>query len=127
VEISESDPALRPAMTTSNRIVAHVLDSVLYIPLECLHSQADTITYVFTRDGIRKIKQEVRIGPTNSNDVVVLSGLSRNDPVFLSVPAGLEEQEIVLLKEMEGKRRKKPGALDSRHAEAQADKPVGRQ
>jgi len=127
VEISGTDPALRPAMTTSNRIVAHVLDSVLYIPLECLHSQADTITFVFTRDGMRTIKQEVMIGATNSNDAVVLAGLLRNAPVFLSVPAGMEDESILLLKEMEGKRRRNPGNLDRRQAGVPAESPSNRQ
>jgi hypothetical protein len=127
VEISGTDPALRPAMTTSNRIVAHVLDSVLYIPLECLHSQADTITFVFTRDGMRTIKQEVMIGATNSNDAVVLAGLPRNAPVFLSVPAGMEEEAILLLKEMEGKRHRNPGSLDRRQAGVPSESPAGRQ
>ncbi|MCD9017396.1 efflux RND transporter periplasmic adaptor subunit [Parachryseolinea silvisoli] len=127
VEISGTDPALRPAMTTSNRIVAHVLDSVLYIPLECLHSQADTITFVFTRDGMRTIKQEVMIGATNSNDAVVLAGLPRNAPVFLSVPAGMEGESILLLKEMEGKRRRNPGTLDRRQAGVPSEAPSDRQ
>src|SRR5205085_6947475 len=47
VEIEGTDPTLRPSMTSSNRIIAHVIDSALYIPLECLHSQADTVTYVY--------------------------------------------------------------------------------
>jgi hypothetical protein len=127
VEISGTDPALRPAMTTSNRIVAHVLDSVLYIPLECLHSQADTITFVFTRDGMRTIKQEVMIGATNSNDAVVLAGLPRNAPVFLSVPAGMEDESILLLKEMEGKRQRNPGTLDRRQAGVPSETPSDRQ
>jgi hypothetical protein len=127
VEISGTDPALRPAMTTSNRIVAHVLDSVLYIPLECLHSQADTITFVFTRDGMRTIKQEVMIGATNSNDAVVLAGLPRNAPVFLSVPAGMEDESILLLKEMEGKRRRNSGTLDRRQAGVPSEAPSDRQ
>ncbi|HEY9044529.1 MAG TPA: efflux RND transporter periplasmic adaptor subunit [Ohtaekwangia sp.] len=107
VEIDGTDPSLRPSMTTSNRIVASVVDSAMFIPLECLHSQADTITYVFRKDGINTIKQEVIIGLTNSNDVVILAGLKEDDRIYLSVPPGMEEDEIALLKEMNGKRKKK--------------------
>ena len=93
-------------MTTSNKIVAHVIDSALFIPLECLHSQSDTITYVFKKDGAKIVKQEIIVGETNANDAVILGGLSESDKVYLSVPPGKEEDEINLLKQMDGKRKK---------------------
>lgn len=110
VEISDSDPTLRPSMTTSNKIIATVIDDVLYIPLESLHSQADSITYVFKKDGLNTIKQEVVIGETNANDAVLLAGLVVDDRIFLSVPAGLGNQKIELLPEMNGKRKQKEEA-----------------
>jgi len=106
VEISGYDPTLRPSMTTSNRIIANVIDSALFIPLECLHSQFDSITYVFKKEGTSVIKQEVIVGETNANDAVILGGLSEADRIYLSVPPGKEEDEVKLLKEMNGKRRK---------------------
>ena len=106
VEIAGTDPSLRPSMTTSNKIIAKTIDSALFIPLECLHSQADTITYVFKKNGIGVEKQEVIIGDTNANDAVVLGGLSDADRVYMSVPPRMENQPIALLKEMNGKRKK---------------------
>ncbi len=106
VEIDGTDPALRPAMTTSNKIIAQVIDSALFIPLECLHSQADTITYVFKKEGSKIIKQEIMVGVTNANDVVILGGLTESDKVYLSVPSGKDDDEINLLKQMNGKRKK---------------------
>ena len=106
VEIRGTDASLRPAMTTSNKIIALVIDSALYVPLECLHSQYDSITYVFKKDGINTVKQEVMIGETNANDVVILAGLGEGDRLYLSVPAGNEKDEIKLLPEMNGKRSK---------------------
>lgn len=107
IEIDGTDPSLRPSMTTSNKIIAKLIDNVLFIPLECLHSQADTITYVFRKEGINIIKQEVVVGETNANDVIVTKGLSERDQVYLSVPSGREDQDINLLPELNGKRRKK--------------------
>jgi hypothetical protein len=107
VELEGTDPSLRPSMTTSNRIIASVVADVLYLPLECLHNEADTITFVYKRDGINKYKQEVVVGETNANEAVVLSGLTENDRVYLSVPAGIEDEEVRLLPEMNGKRKKK--------------------
>jgi HlyD family secretion protein len=107
VEINDSDTTLRPSMTTSNKIVASVKDNVLYIPLESLHSQADTITFVYKRNGINTIKQEIIIGETNANDAIVLKGLDEGDDLFLSVPKGLDDQDFNLLPELNGKRQKK--------------------
>jgi multidrug efflux pump subunit AcrA (membrane-fusion protein) len=106
VEIDGTDPTLRPSMTTSNKIIAKVIDDALFIPLECLHSQADTITYVFKKDGLKTVKQEVIIGDTNANDAVVLGGLSESDRVHLSIPTGTDGDAIKMLKEMDGKRQK---------------------
>jgi len=111
IEILGSDPSLRPAMTTSNKIVASKLDSVLYIPLECLHSQSDTITYVYKSEGLNIVKQEVIVDVANANDVVIKGGLTLSDKVFLSNPSGQENKAIRLLPEMNGK-RKKPEAED---------------
>lgn len=106
VEINGTDPTLRPSMTTSNKIVVSVKDSALFIPLETLHSHFDTITFVYKKDGINMIKQEVIVGETNANDAVVLKGLKEGDRVYLSVPGGLEDNDFNLLPEMNGKRKK---------------------
>ncbi len=107
VEIKGTDATLRPSMTTSNRILANAVDSALYVPMESLHNQFDSITYVFKEDGMNIIKQEVIVGETNANDVIVLNGLLESERVYLSMPEGLEDKEIILLPEMNGKRRKK--------------------
>jgi hypothetical protein len=94
-------------MTTSNKIIASVVDSTLFIPLECLHNHFDSITYVFKKDGISTIKQEIVIGETNANDAVVLSGLNEGDKIFLSMPGDIQG-DIRLLPHMNGKRRNNP-------------------
>lgn len=106
VEIKGTDPTLRPSMTTSNKIVARVLDDVLFIPLESLHTQFDSVTYVFKRDGINTVKQEVIVGETNANDAVILGGLAVDDRIYLSIPAGMDSKDVNLLPELNGKRGK---------------------
>ncbi|HYG03316.1 MAG TPA: efflux RND transporter periplasmic adaptor subunit [Chryseosolibacter sp.] len=107
VEIHGSDTTLRPSMTTSNKIVASIQENTLFLPLESLHSKADTITFVYKKDGINTIKQEVILGATNANDVVVVKGLEEGDKIYLSVPPGMEDQDFNLLPELNGKRQKK--------------------
>lgn len=127
VEIEGTDPTLRPSMTTSNKIITSLIDSALFIPLECLHSHFDTITYVYKREGLNIVKQEVIPGATNANDVVILGGLSEGDRVFLSIPAGQEGKDIDLLPEMDGKRKKKeePG-LQPEQGDESVIRPVAR-
>ena len=107
VEIEGTDPTIRPSMTTSNKIITSLIDDALFIPLECLHSHFDTITYVYKREGLNIVKQEVMLGETNANDAVILAGLEKRDRVYLSVPAGQGDNDIQLLPEMKGKRKKK--------------------
>lgn len=107
VEIEGTDPTIRPSMTTSNKIITTLIDNALFVPLECLHSHFDTVTYVYQREGLNIVKQEVMLGETNANDAVVLAGLEDGDRVYLSVPVGQEGKEIRLLPEMNGKRKKK--------------------
>lgn len=107
IEIDGTDPSLRPSMTTSNKIVASVTENSLFIPLECLHTQLDSITYVFVKDGLATRKQEVIVGETNANEAVILAGLQENDRVFLSMPGHDESGDVRLLPELNGKRGKK--------------------
>lgn len=95
--INETDTTLRPAMTTSNRIISDKFDNVVHVPLECLRNQGDSLTYVVKKDGLGFIKQEVRIGQTNANEAIVLEGISEGTSLFLSTPAGLDEASLTLL------------------------------
>lgn len=107
VEIDGTDPTLRPSMTTSNKIITKLIENALFVPLEALHSHMDSITFVYKREGLNIVKQEVVMGETNANEAVILAGLGEGDRVFLSVPSGQGDKAIDLLPEMNGKRKKK--------------------
>lgn len=105
VEIYGYDPALRPAMTTSNKIIAQAIDSAIFVPLESLHSKDDSITFVYKKTGLVAVKQEVELGAQNTDDAVILNGLNAEDRVYLSIPSGMENDPVILIPEMDGKRR----------------------
>lgn len=108
IKLDEVDPIMRPAMTTSNEIVTRKFDSVLYIPLEAVHSN-DSLTYVYTRSGN---KQVVVLDESNENEIIVEMGLEKGDKIYLSVPAepekfnftGLELAQVIREKEAEKRR-----------------------
>lgn len=104
IQINGSDPLLRPSMTTSNAIIANSIEDAIHIPLEALHSENDSITYVFVQQGLNVKKQEVMLGPTNSDEAVVLAGIEEDEKLYLSTPTGMEDEPVALLEEMNGKR-----------------------
>lgn len=103
IRVNERDPTLRPSMTTSNNVLVQELDSVLFVPLEAIHARNDSIQYVVLANGTL---QEIEMGLTNANEAIVLQGLSKTDRVYLSVPEGMNEEEIKLLTSLNGKRNK---------------------
>jgi len=112
IEIEGTDDMLKPAMTTSNRIIVKEIDSVQHIPLEALHSLYDSITYVYKREKLNIIKQEVQIGETNSDEAIIIKGLNENDRVYLSVPKDMSNKDVALLPELDGLRIKKEEEKD---------------
>jgi len=86
VRINESDDILRPAMTTSNKIVTGNFDNVVYVPIEALFGN-DTLMYVCRTNGTRQV---VVPGEANENFRIIEQGLSEGDEVYLSYPKKAE-------------------------------------
>ena len=89
IEINEKDTLLRPAMTTNNSILIEELKDVLFIPQESVFVN-DSISYVVLKTGLGLKKQQVDLGKTNSNFVVVLKGLSEGEEFMMVKPEDVE-------------------------------------
>jgi multidrug efflux pump subunit AcrA (membrane-fusion protein) len=126
VEIDGRDDLLRPSMTTSNKIIISTVESATFIPLECLHSQFDSITYVYKKDGLSVKKQEVEIGDNNMAEVIILNGIEDGDRLYLSIPDGKDDDEILLLAEMNGKRNVPKVEVKEKEPEKTITLPDGR-
>ncbi len=85
IEIAETDSVLRPAMTTSNRVIVNRVPDAMFIPLETIHVQ-DSTSFVFKKEGLYPVMQEVELGLMNENEVIVHRGLAMDDVIYLSVP-----------------------------------------
>jgi HlyD family secretion protein len=85
---------LMPGLTVSCRIIVDQIDDVMYIPREALHSTPDhDFVYVQTATGFEK--QNVTLGKSNTDFVIVASGLTIKDKVALVDPfAQLVNSEI---------------------------------
>ncbi len=124
IVLEEQDEMLRPAMTTSNRIITEAVQEVLHIPLECLFNANDSITYVYRKGAIGIEKREVMLGQSNRNRVVVQAGLEQGDIVYMSDMGDRAKGEIALLPQMDGRRsgdrrEKKPSEEANQGAEVQ--------
>jgi len=92
IDVNEYDSVMRPAMTTKNVIITDVIDSVLYIPIECLNN-IDSITYVVS--GSRR--KQVVVGKSNDTEVIIRAGLEEGDEVYLIPPEGYKDFKLVRL------------------------------
>lgn len=86
IEIDQADTTLRPAMTTSNVIHVNSIDDALYVPLETI-ATVDSLNFVFKREGLEPVMQQVILGLMNENNVVIKAGVSLDDRLYLSTPA----------------------------------------
>jgi hypothetical protein len=83
VRIDGSDPALRPTMTTGNKIVIKTYSDALFIPTECVQTGSDSIPFVFAKN---KTKQVVILGESNEKNVIVEKGLEQGAAIYLIPP-----------------------------------------
>jgi multidrug efflux pump subunit AcrA (membrane-fusion protein) len=94
IQINEKDTTLRPSMTTGNNIIVGKLKNVLFIPLEAIHHDGDSLTYTFVKDGLSFVKREIKIGQTNENNAVIKQGLAKGEMVYLSIPEEKEKLKV---------------------------------
>ena len=88
IRLNEYDPELRPSMTTGNEIIIESFDNVVYVPLECVHTDTDGLPYVYTRNNT---KQLVIPGKSNDKYIIINEGLDAGMEVYLSTPQNTGE------------------------------------
>ncbi|MEM9051945.1 MAG: efflux RND transporter periplasmic adaptor subunit [Bacteroidota bacterium] len=121
IELNERDDLLKQSMTTSNQIITNLFEDVLHIPIEGLFNQDDSITYVFKKSGLGVEKQEVMIGASNTNQVVILAGLNEGEEIYLNKIEGAESESVNLIPEMEGKRNVEDEKMEDSEEQAEDD------
>lgn len=98
VEINENDSMLRPGMTTSNTIITDLIPNAIYVALEALNSQGDSLNYVYTKNDMGQIvKKEVITGKMNTDEVIIKNGLQPGEIVYLSTPENAVDNKVARL------------------------------
>lgn len=85
VRVNESDPDLRPTMTSMNRIHVESIPQAMFVPLEAIHT-VDEHQFVYKQSGTGIVLQQVALGAMNETQVVIEEGLERTDRVLVSAP-----------------------------------------
>ncbi|MBA4323052.1 MAG: RND transporter, partial [Odoribacter sp.] len=108
IKIDGTDPLLRPSMTTGNKIVVSTFKDVTYVPIECVQAEADSIPFVYTKNGT---KQVVMLGKSNEKNIILERGLDPGTAIYLARPENtgkfrLKGEELIpVIKERDRARR----------------------
>ena len=96
IKLKGTNDNIKPGMTTSNKILTFEKKDVLSVPLEAIFSK-DSITYVYKKSGFSVTKNQIKIGDSNNDSVIITEGLSEGDVVYLNKPEGYEATQIAKL------------------------------
>jgi HlyD family secretion protein len=119
VKVNGTDLVLRPSMTTGNKIVTKTINDVIYIPLESVMTGADSIPFVYLKNGTKQI---VVLGESNENNVIVEQGIEPGAKIYLNTPeeaekftrlAGTELIPIIRQKEKEKKEAEQKANMEA--------------
>jgi multidrug efflux pump subunit AcrA (membrane-fusion protein) len=97
IKLNKVDSILKPGMTTSNNILINEIPNKLIIPLEAVFAEGKT-SFVYLKKGNSIDKQEVKLGKSNDEEVIVEKGLAEGDVVYLSLPEKEKDRKITMLK-----------------------------
>jgi HlyD family secretion protein len=120
IKVDQSDLILRPSMTTGNQIVTKTIDNATYVPLESVQTGADSIPFVYLKNGSRQI---VVLGESNENNVIVEQGLQPGTMIYLNTPAEPEKFSKLLGQDLVSVIKEKEKA--KKEAERKANEEAG--
>ena len=92
IKIEDSDPALRPSMTTTNKIHIRTYNNVTFIPSECVQTGPDSIPFVYGKGRTRNI---VLLGEANDKNVIVEKGLKAGELIYSIQPQEPEKFKLL--------------------------------
>jgi HlyD family secretion protein len=85
LNIDGTDPILKPGMTTGNEIIIQTISDAVFIPIESVFEK-DGKTIVYTTNGRRPQRVEVKLGVKNTNNIIITEGVHEGDAVALRDP-----------------------------------------
>jgi len=124
IVVNEFDSILRPAMTTKNKILTSVVNNSLFIPIEAIFN-TDSVTFIYKKDGGSVVKQQVIVGQSNDNEIIIKAGLKEKEEVLLVPPEKADKLSLQSLpREIIAKFKEKPVLAKPRKADKKDSVPV---
>ena len=96
ITVDPAGKALLPGMTSSNYIVVNNVKDVLMIPRSSVFTEGD-LYYVYKKEGLSVVKQEIKTGGENDNYIWITEGLEERERIFTHAPANPEDLQFVRL------------------------------
>ncbi|ASB48362.1 efflux RND transporter periplasmic adaptor subunit [Alkalitalea saponilacus] len=97
IEVNPEGRTLLPGMTSSNNIVVESVRDAIIVPRLAVFTGSDNIRYVFKREGLSVVKQQIRTSGENDNFFKVVDGIEEGDRVMLTPPSNAETLKLVSL------------------------------
>ena len=92
IDINEKSEKLLPGLTVSCRIIIGKVENALLLPIDAIRTEGD-VSFVYKKTSKGYEKTVVETGESNSDHIVILSGLEENDTVALSDPYAGDEKD----------------------------------
>lgn len=96
IYIEKPDKELKPAMSTTNKVIISTFDDALIVPVNAVHSDG-TNNFVYLKNGMNIIKKQVITGQQNSNKIIIEKGLKEGDKCLIREPQNKDEIQLVAL------------------------------
>lgn len=96
INVLTKDSTLRPAMTTSCRILSESYRDGLQIPLEAIYNNKNE-SYVFKLVNGHPVEQQIKVAAVNEVNALIVNGLKPDDKIYLSLPPDTSGLNMVAL------------------------------
>ena len=94
IKVDPSGETLLPGMTSTNIIIVQSLKDVLTIPRESVF-KSENIFFVFKKEGLSTVKQQVIVGGENETHVLITGGLQKGDRILTQPPKNAEDFNLL--------------------------------
>lgn len=85
IRLDETDPGLKPAMTSNNEIIVSNLENVISVPVHSVFT-SDSGKFVWLKQGGKLVPQDVITGPENEESIVITKGIQEGDRIATEAP-----------------------------------------
>lgn len=96
IKVDPAGETLLPGMTSTNNIIVQSIKDALIIPRQAIFTSED-IFYVYKKEGLSTVKQQVHVGGENDTHVLINGGLRKGDRVLTQSPKNADELNLIEL------------------------------